>query len=147
MAAGATVPRLIATGGRVRQITSMSGSAGPGRIVRLLRAFTVVMAVILVGVAAYLAVGVVRDRAETVRTAPRFDPPVWAGQLVPVPCANGGFYARDHQAIVLTIAAHCYIAKAGTVWLDSESRLIGTWGRLAELTDCPAGRFCAPADI
>jgi hypothetical protein len=119
----------------------------PGRIVRLLRAFTVVASVILVAAALFVAVGMLRERAETARTTARFDPPVWAGQLVPVPCANGGFYARDDQTIVLTIAAHCYLAKPGTEWRDADGRLIGTWGRLAELADCPAGRFCAPADI
>lgn len=114
---------------------------------RFPNAFNVVVALILVVAGASVGVGAMRERAETARTTPRYDPPVWAGQLVPVPCANGGFYARDHQTIVLTIAAHCYLAKPGTVWHDSDGRLIGTWGRLAQLTDCPAGRFCAPADI
>ena len=114
---------------------------------RLLRWFSVIaVAIVLVAVTS-VVVGVLRERAETTRTTPRYDPPVWAGQLVPVPCANGGFYARDHETIILTIAAHCGIVKPGTVWDDSEGRLIGTWGRLAQLTDCPAGRFCAPADI
>ena len=131
----------------MRLITSMSGSAMRGRIVRLLRAFTVIMAVILVAAAAYLAPGAIREHLETTRTMARYDPPVWAGQLVPVPCANGGFYARDQEKIILTIAAHCSVAKPGTVWRDADGRLIGTWGRLAELTDCPAGRFCSPADI
>jgi hypothetical protein len=116
-------------------------------VVRLIRAFTVVASVLLVAAALYLAVPLLREYTETARTTARFDPPVWAGQLVPVPCANGGFYARDDETIVLTIAAHCYIAKPGTVWRDADGRLIGTWGRLAELTDCPEGRFCAPADI
>jgi hypothetical protein len=115
--------------------------------VRVINAFTAVVALIVLVAASSVGVGVLRERAETERTTPRFDPPVWAGQLVPVPCANGGFYARDQQTIILTIAAHCYIAKPGTVWRDADGRLIGTWGRLAELTDCSAGRFCAPADI
>jgi hypothetical protein len=106
----------------------MSSDGRPRRIVRLLRAFRVLAAVILVAAAGYLAVSVMRDRAETTRTTPRFDPPVWAGQNVPVPCATGGFYARDRQSIVLTIAAHCGIAKPGTIWLDSDGRLVGTWG-------------------
>jgi hypothetical protein len=115
--------------------------------VRLLNAFTAVVVVIVLIAASSVGVGVLREHADTTRTTPRYDPPVWAGQLVPAPCANGGFYARDRQAIVLTIAAHCYLAKPGTVWRDSDGRLIGTWGRLAELADCPAGRFCAPSDI
>jgi hypothetical protein len=115
--------------------------------VRLLRAFSVVSAVLLVGVAVYLTVGLMRDRAETERTTARFDPPVWAGQNVPVPCATGGFYARDRQRIVLTIVAHCAVATPGTTWRASDGRLIGTFGPVAELFDCPAGRFCAPSDF
>jgi hypothetical protein len=115
--------------------------------VRLLNAFTGVVGAIVLVAASSVGVGVLRERAETERITPRYDPPVWAGQLVPAPCANGGFYARDQQTIVLTIAAHCYLAKPGTVWRDTDGRLIGTWGRLAELKDCPAGRFCAPSDI
>lgn len=114
---------------------------------RLVRALTVVAALIVVATAAYLAVGLMRDRAETTRTAARFDPPVWAGQNVPGPCASGGFYARDQQTIVLTIAAHCPVAMPGTSMLDPDGRLVGIYGPLAELPDCPAGRFCAPADI
>lgn len=114
---------------------------------RLLRAFTVVVAVILVASAAYLAVGAMRDRTETTRTTARFDPPVWAGQNVPGPCASGGFYARDEQSIVLTIAAHCPVAMPGSSMLDPNGRLVGIYGPLAELSDCPQGRFCAPSDI
>jgi hypothetical protein len=113
-------------------------------IVRLLRAFTIVVGVILLAAAAYL---VMRDRAETARTTPRFDPPVWAGQNVPGRCATGGFYARDQQTIVLTIANHCADAIPGATLRDPDGRLVGIFGRAAELPDCPAGRFCSPADI
>jgi hypothetical protein len=115
--------------------------------VRLLRAFTVVVAVILVAAAIYLAVPVLREHAETNRTTARFDPPVLAGQLVPGPCSNGGFYARFRETIVLTMAAHCAIAIPGTPMRGSDGRLVGIFGRSAELPDCPAGRFCAPSDI
>jgi hypothetical protein len=125
----------------------MPSDARPGRIVRLLRAFTVVVTVILLTTAAYLAVGVMRERAETTRTTARFDPPVWAGQNVPGRCATGGFYARDEQTIVLTIAAHCADAIPGTALRDPDGRLIGIFGPVAELPDCPAGRFCAPSDF
>jgi hypothetical protein len=111
---------------------------------RLLRAFTVLVAAIVLAAGAYL---VLRDRAETGRITARFDPPVMAGQNVPGPCASGGFYARDQKAIVLTIAAHCLDGKPGTSVLDPGGRLVGTFGPAAELPDCPAGRFCAPADI
>ncbi|HTK45535.1 MAG TPA: hypothetical protein VL749_09320 [Patescibacteria group bacterium] len=128
----------------------MAGSRGRGRprpIVRLFRVFIVVVAGIAIGVGAYRALGVVRDFAETTRTTPRFDPPVWAGQLVPVPCATGGFYARHEQTIVLTISAHCAVAKPGATLLDSDGRSVGIFGPAAELADCPVGRFCAPSDF
>ena len=114
---------------------------------RLLRAFTVVAAVILVAIAATLAAGALRDRAQTTRTTARFEPAVWAGQNVPGPCASGGFYVRDERAIFLTIAAHCPVAVPGATMLDQDGRFVGTYGPLAELSDCPPGRFCAPADI
>jgi len=89
----------------------------------------------------------VRERAETTRTTTRFEPPVWAGQNVPVPCATGGFYIRDADSIFLTIAGHCAVATPGAVWRDTDGRPIGTFGPPAELPDCAVGRFCAPADI
>lgn len=125
----------------------MSSDTGRGRTVRLLRAFTVVASGILIVTAAYLAIGVLRERAETLRTTERFDPPVLAGQLVPGPCSNGGFYARDRQTIVLTMAAHCALSIPGTPLRDSDGRLVGIFGELAELPHCPAGRFCSPSDI
>ena len=114
-----------------------------GRTARL----AVVVATLILVVAAYLVAGALRDRGQTGRTTPRFDPPVWAGQNVPGPCASGGFYARDGATIVLTIAAHCPAAKPGASMLGPDGRLVGTYGPLAELADCPEGRFCAPADI
>ena len=116
------------------------------RVVRLVRAFTVVVAALLVAATAVLGVALMRDRAETARTAPRVDPPVWAGQNVPG-CGTGGFYARDQREVVLTIAPHCFHSKPGTSMFDPDGRLVGVFGSLAELPDCPAGRFCAPADI
>src|SRR5687768_16351092 len=73
---------------RLRNLISSDVSAS--RSVRLLRAFVVVVAVLLVTVpAAYLVGGLIRDLAETTRTTPRFDPPVLAGQNVPGPCSSG----------------------------------------------------------
>ena len=115
-----------------------------GRIVRLGRAVAVVGVVIVLAAGAYT---VVRDHAETARTTEEFDPPVWAGQNVPGPCATGGFYARDRQTIVLTLAAHCLDAKPGTSVLDPDGGLVGAFGNPAELPECAPGRFCAPADI
>jgi hypothetical protein len=122
----------------------ISSDAKPGRVVRLLRAFTVVVAIILVAATGYLAVGVMRDGAETTRTTARFDPSVWAGQNVPGAC-SGGFYARDRQTIVLTITPHC--ATPGTTLRDSDGRLVGTFGPIAELPACASGRFCSPSDF
>jgi hypothetical protein len=114
------------------------------RTVRLVRGFTVVVAVILVAAAAYLAVGVILDRGETTRTTARFDPPVWAGQNFIVQCA-GGFYARHESTIVLIISAHC--GNPGLTLRDAQGQMIGVLGPRAELADCPEGRFCAPSDI
>ena len=122
----------------------ISSDARPRRIVRLLRAFTVVAAVILVAAAANLAVGVMRERAETTRTTARFDPPVWAGQNFIVQCA-GGFYARHESTIVLIISSHC--GSPGHTLRDAQGQMIGVLGPRAELADCPEGRFCAPSDI
>ena len=120
-------------------------------MVRVLRALAVVAATVLVGAIVYQAAGmaviVLRDRAETTRTTARFDPPVWAGQLLPVPCGNGGFYARDGETILLTVSAHCGVAVPGSDWHDADGRLIGTFGPPAQLPDCPTGRFCAPSDF
>jgi hypothetical protein len=110
----------------------------------LLAAVVAALGLVLAGA---LVVGALRDRGQTGRTTQRYDPPVWAGQNVPGPCASGGFYARDGATIVLTIAAHCPAAKPGASMLDPDGRLVGTYGPLAQLADCPAGRFCAPADI
>jgi hypothetical protein len=124
---------------------------GSGRRVPLLRAITAVAATVLVAALAYQAVGsvliVMRDHAGTNRTTARFDPPVWTGQLLPVPCANGGFYARDQESIVLTISAHCAVAVPGSPWHDADGRLIGTFGPAPQLPDCPDKRFCAPSDF
>jgi hypothetical protein len=108
---------------------------------------TVVAAGLSIGVAAYRGAGAVRGFAETFRTTPRFDPPVWAGQLVPVPCATGGFYARHQETIVLTISAHCAAATPGATLLDADGRLAGVFGPPASFDECPAGRFCAPSDF
>ncbi|HJP90113.1 MAG TPA: hypothetical protein VJ850_13845 [Candidatus Limnocylindrales bacterium] len=117
------------------------------RIGRVLRLATFGAVAALVVVAASVVATGMRSHGETQRTTPRYDPPVWAGQNVPGPCASGGFYAREGRTIVLTIAAHCPAADLGATMLDPNGRLVGTYGPLAELADCPPGRFCAPADI
>jgi len=99
---------------------------------------------VLVALTAWWGTGALRDRAQTVRTTARFDPPVWAGQNVPGAC-SGGFYARHADTIVITIVAHC--AEPGTSLRDDAGRLIGVFGPRAQLVDCPATRFCAPSDI
>ena len=113
------------------------------RLVRPIRVLELVLVgIILVG-GGYLVAGAIRDRAETERTTAEFDPPVWAGQNVPGAC-SGGFYARTDTTIVLTIVGHC--AKPGGILRDWGS-YIGTFGPLAEITDCPPNRFCSPSDF
>jgi hypothetical protein len=110
-------------------------------LIRTLIIVLTLAVLIPVGWFTYLSV---RDRGQTERTTTRFDPPVWAGQNVPGAC-SGGFYARNAAGIVLTIVGHC--AKPGDTLRDGAGRIIGTFGPLAELPDCPAGRFCAPSDF
>jgi hypothetical protein len=107
-------------------------------MVTILLALTVLSSI---GWFTYLSV---RDRAQTARTTARFDPPVWAGQNVPGAC-SGGFYARNAAGIVITIVGHC--AKPGDTLRDAAGHVIGTFGPLAQLAGCPAGRFCAPSDF
>lgn len=106
-----------------------------------MRAFLVVA----VGIAlVWGTMAVIRERQETARTTARYDPPVWAGQNVPNAC-SGGFYARYRETIVLTIVGHC--ATPGGTLHDTDGRVIGTFGPLAQLPDCPVGRFCSPSDF
>jgi hypothetical protein len=88
--------------------------------------------------------GLLLEFVPTARTTPRFDPPVWAGQNIPGAC-SGGFYARRDRTIVVTVTPHC--ARAGDTLRDGQGRLIGVFGPLARLADCPAERFCAPSDF
>ena len=88
-----------------------------------------------------------RDRAETTRSTARFDPPVWPGSSLPrpllarwLPCPRRTADRPDHcRPLCRRDARHGL--------LDSDGRLIGTFGPAAKLTDCPAGRFCAPSDF
>ena len=130
---------------RLRKLVSRNPEATP--IARLVRAFAIIMPAVLVIAAAYLVGGAVRDFMGTMRTTPRFDPPVLAGQNVPGPCSSGGFYARDQQTIVLTMAAHCADAVPGGPLRDWDGVVVGTFGRPAQLSDCPTDRLCAPADM
>ena len=123
----------------------MTARRMPTRFFTLRRVLLIMVAVglgVLIAVGGR-ALGVLRSAGETTRTTAEFDPPVWAGQDVPWAC-SGGFYARDDQTIVITITPHC--AKPGTTLRDFGA-FVGTYGPLAQLTDCPAGRFCAPSDF
>ena len=111
---------------------------------RIIRVVEFGLVGIILASGAYWAVGTYVERDQTTRTTARFDPPVWAGQNVPGAC-SGGFYARHGNTIVLTIVGHC--AVPGTSLRDPRGRLVGTFGPLAELEDCPVGRFCSPSDI
>jgi hypothetical protein len=101
------------------------------------------LAVVIVAGAAWAATAV-RESNQTTRTTARFDPPVWAGQNVPGAC-SGGFYARRDRTIVLTIVGHC--ATPGSSLRDASGRLVGSFGPLATLEDCPPARFCSPSDF
>lgn len=118
------------------------GAARP--TARLTRVLAVTLWGVVLALAAYWAAGGLYDRSETDRTTGRFDPPVWAGQNVPGAC-SGGFYARRGDTVVLTIVGHCAIP--GETLRDFGGRLIGVFGPLATLTDCPPKRFCSPSDI
>jgi hypothetical protein len=111
---------------------------------RIVRVVTVALAAVVLILAGTWGLAVLREGAQTHRSTARFDPPVWAGQNVPGAC-SGGFYARHDATIVLTIVAHC--ATPGSSLRDSAGRLIGTFGPMASLADCPPGRFCAPSDF
>jgi len=114
------------------------------RRARLVRVITIGLLVVVLVSGGLLALLLLRDRAETARTEPRFDPPVWAGQNVPNAC-SGGFYARHGATIVLTIVGHC--ATPGATLRDGDGVAVGVFGPLALLDDCPAGRLCAPSDF
>jgi len=114
------------------------------RRVRLVRAAIVLLAALALTMIAALAIVIARDRSETTRTTARYDPPVWAGQNVPNAC-SGGFYARRAATIVLTIVGHC--AVPGTTLRDPDGNVLGEFGPLAQLDDCPAGRMCSPSDF
>jgi hypothetical protein len=100
--------------------------------------------VLAIGAVGYGAFITRQAQVETARTTARFDPPVWAGQIVPGAC-SGGFYARHSQTIVLTIVGHC--ATPGTTLRDANEVMIGIFGPLAQLADCPPGRLCSPSDF
>ncbi|HET9852059.1 MAG TPA: hypothetical protein VFP56_06085 [Candidatus Limnocylindrales bacterium] len=116
----------------------------PRLLARIVHLITFALLALLLILVAAWGLATWRDRDQTNRTTPRFDPPVWAGQYVPGAC-SGGFYVRDIDTIMLTIVAHC--AKPGTSLRDAAGRMIGTFGPMAQLADCPAGRFCAPSDF
>jgi hypothetical protein len=124
-----------------------SGAARPALIARVMSAIAVAVVVVVFGAGALFVGGMMRDLAETTRAAPRFDPPVLAGQNVPGPCSSGGFYARDERSVVLIMAAHCGEAIPGGPLYGWDGQFVGTFGEPARLADCPEGRFCAPSDI
>jgi hypothetical protein len=112
---------------------------------RSIRVLETVLVGIILGASVYWGMGAIRERDQTVRTTAEFDPPVWAGQDVPGAC-SGGFYARTETTIVLTVVAHCG-GVPGRSLHDGPGQYIGTYGPMAELTDCPTGRFCSPSDF
>ena len=115
----------------------MSGTATRPRV-RLRRVVFIVLVAVLVG--SLLAVA--NTARGWIRTTPRFDPPVLAGQMV---ACTAGFYARRGDEVVLTISAHCYNPDVPPT---DAAGVVGTYGRKAQTTEgCPAGRFCSPSDF
>jgi hypothetical protein len=114
------------------------------RRARIVRGITISLSVLVVVLVATWAKLAYDDRAETARTTARFDPPVLAGQN-PIAGCSGGFYARHDATIVLIMSAHCAIP--GDTFHDEHGSVLGVIGPLAQLAECPVGRFCAPSDI
>jgi len=123
----------------------VTAAAGPKpRRRRAITVLAIVAWTVILAIGAWWAIGALRLYGETNRAAPRYDPPVWAGQNVTGAC-SGGFYARDGKTIVILLSAHCL--EPGVTLRDDHGRLIGLLGPRASLTDCPPGRFCAPSDF
>jgi hypothetical protein len=101
----------------------------------------VAVLVVLVG---KLLVPDVQFLLATTRRTPVYSPPVLAGQLLIQTC-TGGFYADSAEGIVLTMSGHC--GAPGLAVKNAGGLTIGIEGRLAQLADCPAGRFCSPSDF
>ena len=114
------------------------------RRARVVRAITISLVALVLGILGYWGAVAIEDRSETARTTEPFEPPVLAGQQATEACA-GGFYARRASTIVLLISAHCL--NPGDVLLDDEGRRLGVIGERAQLAACPEGRFCSPSDI
>jgi hypothetical protein len=134
----------VSADGDAPQARPRDGKPRRARTVSILRAATVVLAAIALGLVGKGALAAIEDRNETARTTARFEPPVWAGQNF-IPSCAGGFYARRASTVVLIISAHC--GEPGLTLRDAAGQLIGELGPRAELADCPEGRFCAPSDI
>lgn len=115
------------------------------RRAQLVRAFALVVAAILVLELVALGPSIVTNYQETARSTARYDPPVLAGQIIAGRYCTGGFYARTHDAIVMTFPADC--APPGTTIRDSSGNALGVTGPEARLGDCPAGRKCLASDF
>jgi len=111
---------------------------------RLVRSLAVALCLVIVVIGGWWAAGALRDRAETVRTTARYDPPVLAGQMVTGAC-SGGFYGRKDQTIVMTLSAHCL--EPGVTLRDGAGGFIGVLGPRAQFAECPKGPYCAPSDF
>ena len=123
----------------------MTASPGRRRLRRALVAANVVLLGVLLAMGTWWAAAAIREHDQTTRVAPRYDPPVMAGQHI-VPGCPGGFYARRGSTVVVTVSAHCL--NPGAVLHDAAGRLIGTVGPRAQTFDgCPRTRFCAPSDF
>ena len=80
----------------------MAGAIERARV-RPVPLLIVVLTGLLIGIALF---SIVRAVTTPRRTTPVYDPPVLAGQQIPMYC-SGGVYARRGETIVLTSSPHC----------------------------------------
>ncbi len=108
----------------------MAGTIERARV-RPVRLLIVVLTGLLIGIALF---SIVRAVTTPRRTTPVYDPPVLAGQQIPMYC-SGGVYARRGETIVLTSSPHC--GGEGTKVYDSSGTLQGIAGPTAQDATCP----------
>jgi hypothetical protein len=120
-----------------------AASPRPRPRIRLNRVVFILLIAVLVVVVVKLAVPRVQLILATTRSAPAYNPPVLAGQLL-WGC-TGGFYARQGDRVVIAYSAHCANPN-GTVTLP-DGRVLGQSGAAANIVPCPAGRVCESSDF
>ncbi len=107
---------------------------------------SLVVGVIVAGLAVAVGIRALAVATQPRRSTPVYDPPVLAGQQLWGACA-GGVYARRGDTIVLTSTGHC--TSEGTVAYDPDGVTVrGVFGPAARDATCPyPGHTCASSDI